>query len=178
MKYIALLRGINVGGNNKVAMADLRKCFDGLDFDQVITYINSGNVVFESSQSDKIKLVKLCEDAIEEQFGFRIVCSIVSAAELRAAIKKAPNWWAKDSEYSHNALFAIAPRTAREISKGIGQIKPEYERVFIAEPIIFWSAARETIGRTRYSKIVGTEAYRYVTIRNANTTRKLMELST
>lgn len=176
MKFIALLRGINVGGHNKVAMVELKKCFESLGFDKVATYINSGNVIFESSKSDKAKLVRLCEDGIEKQFGFRIVCSVISAAELKSALKRAPDWWGTDSNASHNALFVIAPKTAREIVGSFGKPKPEYEKVSVSEPIIFWSAARETIGRSRYSRIVGTEAYRSVTIRNANTTRKLAEL--
>jgi uncharacterized protein (DUF1697 family) len=59
----------------------------------------------------------------------------------------------------------------------VGEAKPEYEQVAAYEPIIFWTAARATFGRTRYSKIVGTKAYQSVTIRNANTTRRLAELT-
>jgi uncharacterized protein (DUF1697 family) len=177
MKYIALLRGINVGGNNKVIMSDLKLCFETIGFDKVITYINSGNIVFASTKSDKNKLVALCEDAIVKQFGLSIICTIISADELKSALNKAPDWWDKDDDSSHNALFAIAPKTAEEISKDFGQIKSEYEKVFVTEPLIFWSAPRKTMDSTRYSKIVGTKAYKYVTIRSANTTRKLLELS-
>jgi len=58
MKYIALLRGINVGGNNKVSMTDLRTCFEDIGFTNVRTYINSGNIFFESSETGEAKLVK------------------------------------------------------------------------------------------------------------------------
>ena len=66
MKYIALLRGVNVGGKNKVAMGDLRVCFESLGFENVTTYINSGNVVFDSPQKSTAELVELCEDASEK----------------------------------------------------------------------------------------------------------------
>lgn len=176
MKYIALLRGINVGGNNKVAMADLRKCLELAGFSAVSTYINSGNVLFESDETDITKLVEVCEGAIEETFGFHVICSVISAHELKNAMDNAPPWWNK-GDARHNALFVIAPRRAEELMAEIGEPRPEFEKVFAYHPIIFWSAPAETMGRTRYNKIAGTPAYKSITIRNGNTTRKLLELS-
>lgn len=175
MKFVALLRGINVGGNNKVAMSDLKSCFEGMGFKNVVSYINSGNIIFESKQEDTAKLVEMCEAAIEKRFGFHIVCSVISATELLEALRHAPKWWNK-GDAKHNAIFVIAPKKAEEIMTEIGEAKPDYERVAAYHPIIFWSAPLETFGRTRYSKIVGTKAYQSVTIRNANTTNKLAEL--
>lgn len=177
MKYIALLRGINVGGNNKVSMADLKTCFEALGFENVQTYINSGNVIFDFKKTNKVKLVDVCEEAIEETFGFRIICSVIEAKELHNAVNNAPSWWGKNDGVKHNALFIIAPATSKEVMKEIGEAKPEYEKVAAYEPIIFWSAPLETFGRTRYSKVVGTKAYQSITIRNANTTKKLFELT-
>jgi len=177
MIYIALLRGINVGGKNKVSMADLKICFQTLGFTNVQTYINSGNVIFETELIDKAKLVAGCEHAIEKQFGFAVICSVIFASELHDALKHAPSWWGNDDTVKHNALFVIAPTTAKEVMKEVGEAKPQYERVAAYEPIIFWSAPLETFGRTRYSKIVGTKSYKSVTIRNANTTKRLAELS-
>lgn len=175
MKFIALLRGINVGGNNKVAMSELKRCFEEVGFENVVTYINSGNVIFESAHTDTAKLVAMCEAAIEKQFGFRIVCCVVSADELRDALDHAPEWWNK-GDARHNAIFVIAPKKADEIMTEVGETKPDYENVAAYHPIIFWSAPVETFSRTRYSKIVGSKAYKSVTIRNANTTNKLAEL--
>ncbi len=175
MKFVALLRGINVGGNNKVAMADLKACFEKAGFTNVVTYINSGNVIFESVQTDAAKLVAICEKAIEEQFGFHVICAVVSADELLDAIKHAPPWW-NNGDAKHNAIFVIAPKRVDQIMADIGETKPEYEHVVAYHPIIFWSAPIKTFSRTRYSKIVGTKAYRFVTIRNANTVNKLVDL--
>lgn len=176
MKYIALLRGINVGGNNKVSMSDLKVCFETLGFTHVQTYINSGNVIFETAKTDKAKLVEKCEEAIEEKFGFHVVCSVIEVKELHNALSNAPAWWGKGDDVKHNALFVIAPATADEIIKEVGEAKPEYEKVEAYEPIIFWSAPIKTFSRTRYSKIVGTKAYQFITIRNLNTTKKLFDL--
>ncbi|RYX79335.1 DUF1697 domain-containing protein [bacterium] len=175
MKYVALLRGINVGGKNKVAMSDLKASFEEVGFVDVRTYINSGNVIFDSPNTDVAGLVTMCETAIEKQFGFHIVCSVVSAEELQDALKHAPAWW-DNGDAKHNAIFVIAPRTTDEIMAEVGEAKPEYENVTAHPPIIFWSAPIETFSRTRYSKIVGTNAYQFVTIRNANTTKKIAEL--
>lgn len=175
MKYIALLRGINVGGNSKVSMAELKICFKQLGCRNVLTYINSGNVIFDYAQTDAAKLSDMCESAIEKQFGFHIVCTLLSANELLEALKHAPKWW-DSGDGKHNAIFVIAPKTVEEIMSEVGEAKPEYELVAAHQPIIFWSAPIKTFSRTRYSKIVGTKAYQFITIRSANTTKKLAEL--
>lgn len=175
MKFVALLRGINVGGNNRVPMAELKVCFEKVGFKNVVTYINSGNVIFESTETRLKKLVDTCEEAIEKQFGFKVVCSVISASDLRDAVEHAPKWW-NVGEAKHNAIFVIAPKTADEIMQEVGEAKPEYEKVAAYGQLIFWSAPIETFSRTRYSKIVGSRAYQSVTIRNANTTLKLCEL--
>lgn len=178
MKFIALLRGINVGGNNKVSMTELKQCFVKLGHKDVVTYINSGNVIFDAAETDKAVLVKQCETAIEQQFGFHVIYAIIDAKELDDALTHAPAWWgADDPAVKHNAIFVIAPATPAEIMQAVGEAKPEYEKIAAHGPIIFWSAPLETFGRSRYSKIVGSKAYQSVTIRNANTTRKLAALS-
>ena len=175
MKFVALLRGINVGGNNKVSMPELKACFKDLGFKSVVTYINYGNVLFESDIDSTAELVKLCEDKIHQTFGFRVVCAVIRGDDLVEAVDHAPEWWNKGDE-KHNAIFVIAPKTADEIMQEVGEPKHEYERVAAYHPIIFWSAPLKTFGRTRYNKIVGTPAYQLITIRNANTTNKLTEL--
>lgn len=177
MKYIALLRGINVGGNNKVSMTELKVCFASLGFKNISTYINSGNVIFDDDETNQPELIKRCEEAIEDQFGFRVVCSIILATDLAAAVSNAPAWWGLDDGNKHNAIFVIPPSTAESVVKEVGEAKPEYEKIATYGSIIFWTAPLETFSRTRYSKIVGTAVYKRITIRNANTTKKLVALS-
>ena len=93
MKYIALLRGINVGGNNRVPMAELRHCFESLGYTNVKSYINSGNIIFDTNEQDIAKLIKKCEQAIEDVFGFHVICCVITASELHDALKHAPDWW-------------------------------------------------------------------------------------
>lgn len=177
MKYIALLRGINVGGNNKVSMAQLKDSFMSLGFKNVITYINSGNIIFDTNRTDSVKLVEACEAVIKKDFGFPVICSIISADDLHKAVANAPAWWDKQDDDKHNAIFVIPPATSKEIMDQVGEAKPEYEKVDSYGSVIFWTAPVKTFGRTRYSTIVGTAAYKSITIRNANTVRKLVALS-
>lgn len=177
MKYIALLRGINVGGNNKVSMKELKACFEQAGFAHVSTYINSGNVLFCSEERDILRLTQLCEQQIQRQFGQTIRVCLLDADAYQDAMEHAPHWWGDDPESKHNLIYIIPPATAEEISSDVGEIKPEYEQLYAYGNVIFWSAPVKTFSRTRWSKVVGTKAYQNITIRNANTARRLLELS-
>lgn len=176
MKYVALLRGINVGGKNKVSMPELKKCFETLGFSGVSTYINSGNVIFDSSEQSTARLVQKCERVIEATFGLNVACSVISAIDYQDALANAPEWWGLDDGEKHNAIFVIAPTTTNEVMQEVGDAKLDYELVAAHGSVIFWSAPLKTFGKTRYSKIVGNKAYRSVTIRNSNTTKKIAAL--
>lgn len=175
-KYIALLRGVNVGGNNKLSMPALKAVWEEHGFVDVRTYINSGNIIFSSSDIDEESLMNQCKVLIAEKFGLNIPVSVVSEKSLTEALVHAPAWWNKDKEAKHNAIFVIPPASVEEIYEAVGKINPEYETVSHYGRVIFWSAPLKTFSRTRWSKITGTSVYNYVTIRNANTANKLLTL--
>ncbi len=176
--YIALLRGINVGGKNKVAMPLLREYFAEAGFENVSTYINSGNVIFESDISDKLKLIQICNDLMIEKFSLCIPVTVIAAEEISDALSHAPKWWDKPSEVEtvHQTIFLIPPVTAEEVIAAVGEAKPEVEQVGFYNNVIFWSAPRATFGKTKWSKIASSSVYNKVTIRNANTSKKLCAL--
>lgn len=176
-KYIAFLRGINVGGKNKIAMPALKTAFEAIGFSNVITYINSGNIMFTTGIRDIGELVSQSEAAIADKFGLAIPVTIVSADELSELVKHAPAWWNQDRESIHYAIFVIAPAGPAEIFAAVGEIKPEYEQVDHYGNVIFWSAPRETFSKTRWSKIAASSVNNKVTIRNANTVSKLLVLA-
>lgn len=176
-KYIAFLRGINVGGKNKVSMPELTKLFEQNGFDDVVTYINSGNIIFSSESTDEKKIKEGCEALVVNEFQLNIPVTIVSVKDLTAALDHAPTWWDQDKESKHNAIFVIPPVTVDEVFAQVGATKPEYEKVDCYGSIIFWSAPLETFSRTRWSKIVGSSVYDSITIRNANTVKKLLQLA-
>ncbi|MGI9027893.1 MAG: DUF1697 domain-containing protein [Candidatus Saccharimonadales bacterium] len=96
-------------------MTELKKCFEAIRFDNVNTYINSGNVIFETAETDKSTLIKQAEEAIEKQFGFRVVCAVIAAKELVEALANAPVWWGKDADSKHSAALAIAKLSAPKL---------------------------------------------------------------
>ena len=174
--YVALLRGINVGGKNKISMPALKTVFEEAGFWDVQTYINSGNVLFSADESSAAALAQTCKTAIARAFSLDIPVAVLSAYKLIAAVKNAPSWWGQDRDSRHDAIFLLPPLTAGELLAMVGPIKPEYEQLGAYEQVVFWSAPIATFSKTRFSKIVATPAYRSMTIRNANTTQKLAEL--
>jgi len=175
-RYVALIRGINVGGNNKVSMAELKTQLTASGFSDVTSYINSGNIIFRHASTNKVALVATFEQLLKHTFGVTTFVAVIEASELHHAYEHAPDWWG-GSDAKHNVLFVIAPATSAEVMQSVGDAKPEYEKVAAYEQVIFWTAPLKTFSRTRYAKIVGTTAYDKVTIRNANTFKKLYELT-
>ena len=178
-KYIALLRGINVGGKNIVSMPILREAFEKAGFSDVSTYINSGNVFFSSDDANIEVLQSRCRQIIEETFNLDIPVAVIAPKTLETALNNAPEWWDKDKESKHNAIFVIPPATAEDIIKEVGEINHEYEQAGHHGHVVFWSAPLGLFAKTKWSKFVSTSAYARskITIRNANTTKKLLQLS-
>ena len=175
-KFIILLRGINVGGKNKVSMKELKELLEMNGFHDVITYINSGNLIFSSENSDIGTLKSECEAIIFKKFKLKLNAMIISADDLLEALHNAPDWWDADKESKHNAIFVIPPATVEEVFSEVGEIKPEYEKAGCFGRVIFWSAPLKTFSRTRLSGVVGSSVYNSITIRNSNTVKKLAEL--
>lgn len=176
-KYIALLRGINVSGKNKISMPELKIAFEEVGFLDVITYINSGNVVFSSDIRNENELIRKSEAVITEKFRLNIPVTVMSAKELSETLKHAPKWWDVDKEAVNYAIFVIAPVSVEEVYAGVGEAKPEYEQVGHHGNVIFWAAPRETFSKARWSKIASSSVNNHVTIRNANTVNKLLQLT-
>lgn len=176
-KYIALLRGINISGKNKISMPTLKSAFEELGFSEVVTYINSGNVVFSSHIQDEDELIRKCEAIITDKFMLNIPVTVVSANDLSETLKHAPAWWGIDKESINYAIFLISPISIEEVFAAVGEAKPEYEKVAHHGRVIFWSAPLKTFSKTRWSKIASSSVNNNVTIRNANTVNKLLLLT-
>lgn len=177
MRYIALLRGINVGGQRMVKMSLLKAAFEAAGFNNVKTYINSGNVLFEALATPLSDLIAVCDQLMMTTFGFSVRIAIIAAQSLITAVAQAPDWWGINPDSKHNLIVAIAPQTAQDLSEQVGPSKPEYEQIAICGQFIFWSAPIKTYGRTRWATVTKSEAYQWLTIRNANTARKLARLA-
>jgi uncharacterized protein (DUF1697 family) len=154
MRYIALLRGINVGGNNIIKMAELKAAFELHGFTNASTYINSGNILFDSGSVDEACLKNTCEKLVSDGFGLDVPVCVISAADLRDSIANAPDWWNNDPDAKHNAFFVIPPATVEELCMHVGEVKDEYEKAAYHGRVIFWSAHIKTFSRTRWSKMI------------------------
>jgi uncharacterized protein (DUF1697 family) len=89
-RYVALLRGVNVGGSGRMAMADLRACVERLGHEDVTTHIQSGNVLFRTPMRSAEKVAAALERAVEADLGFRTAVMVRTAAQLTAALDEQP----------------------------------------------------------------------------------------
>lgn len=175
MIYVALLRGINVGGKNKVPMPKLKATFEQADMTNVTTYINSGNVVFNDNRRKPPTIVSVLEEIIEEGLGLSIKVLIRDLPAIRKVTKSLPNTWTNDAKMKCDVMFLWKGFDRRDILKEL-KIKPEIEDVIYVPGAIIWRVDRPNVTRSGMMKLVGTDLYKGMTIRNCNTVRKLAEM--
>lgn len=175
-RYVALLRGINVGGNNIIAKDDLRRCFEDLGFTNVRTYIQSGNILFRAAEGDSDQLSARVEAGLSERFSYAARAVVLSYAGYHAALTAAPATWGEDAAYRHNALFTLANTTPAEVLAGLAPVRHELETVDTGPGVIFWSVEKKRVTRSAFTKLPALPVYRQVTIRNHNTVHKLAAL--
>lgn len=173
-RYIAFLRGINVGGNNIVKMADLQRALSDADFHDVKTYIQSGNVIFSSKSHAKEKLADTIKATILDTFQVRSDVVIFSEDEWRDIIKAAPSWWGSDTTWKHNILIMVGPHTMSDVVAAIGALKPDIEALQPGNGVLYQSMSFASFGRTTAGKLAANPIYKKMTIRNFNTATKLL----
>lgn len=178
-RYIALLRGINVGGNNIIPMARLRASFEEMGFSGVTTYIASGNVVFtaDGKATSRAKLTKTIESSLDEAFGYASRVVVLSAAEIAQVVAEAPAGFGKDkTRYRYDVIFVKPPLVASEV---VGEVptKEGVDVVVAGAHALYFRRVVAKATQSRLSKLVQLPLYKSVTIRNWNTTEKLAALS-
>jgi len=173
-KYVALLRGINVGGNNKVEMARLKKTFESLGLENVVSYINSGNIIFSSDQSASVLVPKL-EAAIKKDFGFGVKVLLRDAKNIAAVVKALPVNWKNDVAMKCDVMFLWEHYDNSKVLEQL-IIKPGIDDVKYVPGAVLWRVDRDKVTRSGLLRIVGTDLYKHMTIRNCNTLRKLATL--
>jgi uncharacterized protein (DUF1697 family) len=170
MNYLLLLRGVNVGGNRRVVMADLRAQFTAAGASMVRTYINSGNLLFNYAGVDA---ATFAADVLASHYDFPIGSLVLSAPQLAANLAAIPAWWGQDDTFRHNALFKL-PGYAADFDELIRSQLTAYDRVAFTPDVIFWSSPQKVnYSRAFYAKMLPEPFYPFVSIRNRNTTLKL-----
>ena len=173
--YVALLRGINVGGNAVVSMKDLKTCFERLGLQDVRTYINSGNIIFNDSRSDMPRLTRVIESGIKAHCKMDIRVVIKSQKDLAAICRKMPRDWVTDKVMRTDVMFLWDEVDTPEMIAAI-PVNPQVDRLLHVKGALICNITREDYGKSKVPKMLGSRFYKNMTARNANTTRKLLEL--
>jgi uncharacterized protein (DUF1697 family) len=164
-----------VGGHAKVEMAKLKATFETLGFRSVRTYINSGNVLFESNAKDRLGLTRKIERGVERDAGFPIQTLVRTADEIEGLVDSIPRSWVNDRTMRCDVLFlwpdVDSPAVLAEIP-----IRRELEDLVYRPGALVWRVDRAKVGQSRVGRIIGSDLYRKLTIRNVNTVRKLNAL--
>lgn len=127
-KYVTLLRGINISGKNKISMNELKESLKKLNLSNVITYLNSGNIIFETNENNKTKLMKQLKQHIKDTFALDIPVFIIEIKELEELLNNEPDWRKETNKQKYdNIIFVIEPHTYKEIYNVLGEPKNEYE---------------------------------------------------
>jgi uncharacterized protein (DUF1697 family) len=172
-RYVALLRGINVGGRNPIRMPALKACFEEHGFEDVATYIQSGNVVFTAPGSNTAALTDGIERMLAVTFDYEANVVLRSRAQIRAIVRSAPEGSGADAtRYRDDVIFLKRPLTAKAAMRSVST-RDGVDRAWAGPGVLYFSRLTSRASQSRLSTIVSTPIYRSVTIRNWNTTTAL-----
>lgn len=174
MIYLALFRGINVGGHNIVEMRKLKTTFESLGFNHVSTFINSGNVVFEDSLKREGELIQLIEEAVRKDFHLDVKVIVINSKQLNAICQELPVTWVKNESMRTDVMFLWEKYDRPEVLNEIPI--NSVDNVKYVPGAVLWNVEGKNYSRSGMMKLMGTDLYRHMTIRNVNTVRKLHQI--
>ncbi|PAF30463.1 DUF1697 domain-containing protein [Paenibacillus sp. 7516] len=178
MIYVALLRGINVGGNNKINMKQLKETFEQAGMQDVVTYINTGNIIFADHQERiqaNAEISKILEQAITAEFGLEIRVVVRNMNEMQTVLQALPEEWTNDEQAKSDVMFLWDEVNDVSVLDKL-PLKPEVGTLIYVTGAILYSVSREDAARSGMNKLVGSSVYKYMTVRNVNTTRQIYKL--
>jgi uncharacterized protein (DUF1697 family) len=171
MRYVALIRGINVGGNAIVPMAKLRAACEACGVTNVSTVIASGNVLFEAPRAPKL------ETRLSKALGLPIRLTLRTHEEMTAIVKAAPKGFGRKPDmFRYDVWFVFPPTTAAQVA-AVLEPREGVDTVKAGDGVVYTTRLIAKASQSRLARVVGRPIYAAVTIRNWNTTRKLAELS-
>jgi uncharacterized protein (DUF1697 family) len=175
--YVILMRGINVGGKNKIPMTGLKKCLEDLGFSSVSTYIASGNVILKSNKrAEDVKA--LIEEALPECFKLDnelIKVLVLTRDQFQTIIDNKPKGFGEQPEkYHSDAIFLMDIDPAQAMP--VFDPREGVDKVWPGEGVIYSQRLSAQRTKSRLSKIMGTPIYKSMTIRSWNTTTKLLKM--
>lgn len=176
-RYIVLLRAINVGGHSVVRMSDLRGVFESLGFTEVVTYIQSGNVLFNSKEKDRQRLTNLLEKKLESSFGYKSSVFVLTRRQLEDAAAKNPFAPESRDKEQHCHLMFLSGEPDKTHSAALMQMQGDDYSFSIEGKVLYFAYSRQYEGPARrsinFEKILGVTG----TARTWKVVNKLIELS-
>lgn len=176
-KYLILLRGINVGGRNKIPMAELRKCLEKLGYSSVKTYIASGNAILQSDENPRTIKTKI-ESTLIKHFKLNsdyIKVLVLTQKQLQAVVDNKPKGFGDHPENYHSDVIFLIDMDSSQVMS-VFNPKEGVDKIWSGDGVIYSQRLSAERTKSRLNNIVGTSAYKSMTIRNWNTTTKLLEL--
>ena len=175
-RFVALLRGVNVGGNNPIKMSVLRESFAALGFTDVVTYIQSGNVVFSSTAATTRGLTRRIEASLRAHLGESAWVLVVSHDELSAIVEQAPGGFGADpATYRYDVLFTREPLTPADVLAEV-TLREGVDEAHAGTRALYFRRLSSRASQSRLPQLVQKPVYKGVTIRNWNTTTKLLAM--
>jgi uncharacterized protein (DUF1697 family) len=174
--HLALLRGINVGGRNRILMADLRACFESAGYENVRTYIQSGNVIFGGGGDDRAGLTRAIEAMLADAFDYRATIALRDLAEMRAVVDGAPNGFGHEPDaFRYDVLFLLPTLDARDALAAL-TLREGVDAAWSGPAVVYSRRLIERASQSGLSRIASHPFYQQMTIRNWNTTVKLRSM--
>jgi uncharacterized protein (DUF1697 family) len=175
--YVVLVRGVNVGGKNKISMAAFKKCLEELGFFDVSTYIASGNVILKSNKSARAVKTQI-ENALPKNFKLDselIKVLVLTHDQLRAVINHKPKGFGEYPEkYHSDGIFLMDIDMLQAMS--VFKTKEGVDKIWSGNGVIYSERLSSLRTKSRLGRIIATPAYKSMTIRSWNTITKLLEL--
>ena len=173
--FVALLRGVNVGGNNMISMSSLKESFTNMGFKHVSTYINSGNIIFKSKDADARKLERKIERMLLSEYQLDSKVVVRSFSEMEQLVKSLPRSWNDDSRWRYYVIFLRHSIDSENILDEL-PAESDIEQISYHPGTLLWAALISELSRSKIQKLASRKTYQDMTIRNLNTTKKLYEL--
>lgn len=176
MRYILLLRGVNVGGKNKVSMSELKELLLNAGFEDISSYINSGNLFFGSDENREICISKIT-NVLESNYDFPIPFALVTREEYLKERAELPDWW-EEKLARRDVLFFSCNLDKSEILDFIDKSEFYNEIVYVGRHAVFWGKYDEAefLKSTYHKKLMKQDFYKKITIRNGKTFEKMAEI--
>lgn len=178
MHYLCLLRGINVGGKNKISMAELKSQLAQSGFENVSSYINSGNILLESAK-DPAAVARAVEAVITKNFKLDSelikVCAL-SAKQLDEIISNAPKGFGSQPDtYHSDVLFPMDGASSADIMAAT-QMHPDVDKAWERNNVVYYQRVSALRTKSRLNRLLANPVYKSTTIRSWSTTVKLLAL--